>query len=139
MKNGVLFKGKPWYDETGKEHSYCLVCGELVRDAEEYCHTKPRVKFCVRYHRKTFLNCIVDDCSPFFTVASQLREGEYVTVIGKYSKSQYETKKGERKDEFYLSVGFIIPQSLVTGGYSSENVSKDDSPDPMESFDNLDF
>lgn len=124
--HGGYIQTKEVFDEgSGSYRSTVIVWGELLRKpSQSYRSSRNRgeeyeagtVQFVIRYARGKFIVCKVYAGSPFYNVSLCLEEGDVVTVMGEYVRKDYTKKKtGETKQNYYVSVGFLIPSALLTG------------------------
>ena len=117
MVNGGFAKFNPFSlgeDET-KKNFEAICWGEVSRDAKVSCIRKPKVEFGVKYHRKSFMNCVVWGDSPFYRLATQLRRGDLVVLFGAYKTQIFPTKEG-LKEYFDFTPSFLIPAAMVCNG-----------------------
>lgn len=133
------FAGKSWRDDDGKEYSFCIVWGNVVRDAEMRHHKKPKAQVTVKWARGQFLNVEAWGDDPSFPVIASLEKGEEILVFGTHYRYEYESK-GERKQGFALKAEIVLPMALIQyllrlyGSKSLQSlVAADEGADPMES------
>ena len=152
--HGGYIQTKEIFDEgSGSYRSTVVVWGELLRDpSQNYRRSKKAsreeyedgtVQFVLRYKRGKFIVCKVYAGSPFYNVALRLEEGDVVTVLGEYVRKEYTRKKtgktvekpgeaGETKQNYYVSVGFLIPAALLTGDGARITDALNAPPDEFE-------
>lgn len=139
---GGCFRGKPWRDDNGIENCWVILWGTLTRDAKVTHVNKTKVEFGVKYHAKTYMNCIAWGDEDVSTVMAALETKETVLCAGVWSKRPYTTKDGLQKEWTQLNCDIVIPLSLVkfalklfqSKGIQKLLASEDAIPDVTEGY-----
>lgn len=113
-----------------------LLWGTASRDAKlEFTQAKglPKVTFGIKYERGNFMNVLVLGDTQATRLAACVEKGDTVFCTGIWSKKEYTTKKGEKKEWSELKVEFISVQTAAPDGDEREMPMDDGEPDAFES------
>ncbi len=116
---GGQFRSQSVTDLDGKERSFMTMWGSLTRDPVINCWKKPRVDFTIRWIKGKrsvkgrFMRCIVWYDNPFYEIARTLKQGDFVHIDGIHEISTFKNREGELKENYSLTVHFLIPAELI--------------------------
>lgn len=122
-----MFRGAKWATDDGKEYSYMIAWGSLVKDTDVQMYNKKKTSFTIKTHRGVFQNCVIWGESVAANIAAALEKGDEVLVLGVWGESEFTNKKGETKKYNDLRVDIILPMSLLqflTQLYGSKGVAE---------------
>lgn len=133
MVTGGYIKGEEFAigEKDNERHWMAAVWGMLTRDAKLTCIRKPKVEICIRFRRGVFINCIVWGDNPCYRLATTLKEGDFVAVLGDWKEKGFNTKEGY-KTYYDLRVDALIPMPTLCA--MAEMTEDDLPPDRLENI-----